>query len=264
MVPITCTFCVMTGWASTAWGMVKPVSVVVPVPPLATGRVPVTLVVRFANVVDVVPVPPLAIGSVPVTCEARFTPVNAPPRVRLPELVTVPVKVMPLTVPVPPTEVTVPVPGVTVEAIVMPPAELVTVMPEPAVSTARVNPVPLPMSNWPFVGVAVRPVPPLAIGSVPVTPVVRGKPVAFVKVPDVGVPKIGVTSVGLMDSTTLPVPVEVVTPVPPFATGVTLAAISLTTPAEFLKYNFSSIVLIASSPAARLPAIGKAEAVELL
>ena len=40
---------------------------VIPVPPLATGSVPVTFVVRFANVVEVVPVPPLAMGSVPVT-----------------------------------------------------------------------------------------------------------------------------------------------------------------------------------------------------
>ena len=69
--------------------------------------------------------------------------------------------------------------------------------------------------------------PPFVAGSVPVTPVVRGKPVALVSVPDVGVPKIGVTSVGLVDRTTLPVPVEVVTPVPPLATGnvpVTLVA----------------------------------------
>ena len=48
------------------------VSVVAPVPPLPTGNVPVTLVVRFANVVEVVPVPPLAIGSVPVTLVVRF------------------------------------------------------------------------------------------------------------------------------------------------------------------------------------------------
>ena len=64
-----------------------------------------------------------------------------------------------------------------------------------------------------------RPVPPLATGSVPVTPVVRGSPVAFVNVPDVGVPKIGVTSVGLVDNTFAPEPVLVVTPVPPDATG---------------------------------------------
>ena len=36
--------------------------------------------------------------------------------------------------------------------------------------------------------------------------------------PDVGVPSTGVTSVGLVESTTEPVPVEVVTPVPPLAT----------------------------------------------
>ena len=65
----------------------------------------------------------------------------------------------------------------------------------------------------------VTPVPPLATGKVPVTPVVKGKPVTFVIVPDVGVPKIGVTNVGLVDNTLLPEPVEVVTPVPPFATG---------------------------------------------
>ena len=65
----------------------------------------------------------------------------------------------------------------------------------------------------------VCPVPPLRIGKVPVTPVVRGKPVALVRVTDVGVPSKGVTNVGLVDRTTEPVPVEVVTPVPPFATG---------------------------------------------
>jgi hypothetical protein len=51
-------------------------------------------------------------------------------------------------------------------------------------------------------------VPPLAIGRVPVTPVVSGKPVALVNVPLVGVPSIGVTSVGLVARTTEPVPVS--------------------------------------------------------
>ena len=41
----------------------------------------------------------------------------------------------------------------------------------------------------------------------------------LVNVPDVGVPKTGVTSVGDVLSTTEPVPVDVVTPVPPLATG---------------------------------------------
>lgn len=38
------------------------------------------------------------------------------------------------------------------------------------------------------------------------------------RLPLVGVPRIGVTSVGLVESTLLPEPVEVVTPVPPLAT----------------------------------------------
>jgi len=65
----------------------------------------------------------------------------------------------------------------------------------------------------------VTPVPPLATGSVPVTPVVRGKPVAFVKMPLDGVPSAGVTRVGEVLKTVLPEPVEVVTPVPPLATA---------------------------------------------
>jgi hypothetical protein len=51
------------------------------------------------------------------------------------------------------------------------------------------------------------PVPPLAIGRVPVTPVLRGSPVALVNVSDVGVPKAGVTRVGEVANTLLPVPV---------------------------------------------------------
>ena len=51
--------------------------------------------------------------------------------------------------------------------------------------------------------------------------------------------------------------------VPPLATGVTLAARSFTVPAAFLKYNFSSVVLIANSPAAKLPEVGTAAAVVL-
>lgn len=65
----------------------------------------------------------------------------------------------------------------------------------------------------------VTPVPPFATGSVPVTPVVSGSPVRLVATPDDGVPKTGVTSVGDVERTTLPVPVDDVTPVPPFATG---------------------------------------------
>jgi hypothetical protein len=43
--------------------------------------------------------------------------------------------------------------------------------------------------------------------------------VPFVNVTEVGVPKTGVTNVGLVESTLLPEPVLLVTPVPPDATG---------------------------------------------
>jgi len=52
-----------------------------------------------------------------------------------------------------------------------------------------------------------------------VTPVVNGKPVAFVRTTDDGVPSAGATSVGELDRTTEPVPVDVVVPVPPAVTG---------------------------------------------
>jgi len=55
--------------------------------------------------------------------------------------------------------------------------------------------------------VVAAPVPPLAIGRTPVTPVVRGRPVALVKVNAVGVPNAGVTKVGLVANTTAPLPV---------------------------------------------------------
>jgi hypothetical protein len=54
-------------------------------------------------------------------------------------------------------------------------------------------------------------------------------------VTDVGVPKIGVTSVGEVDNTTEPVPVDVVTPVPPFATGKTPVTPDAGMPVQLLK-----------------------------
>ena len=70
--------------------------------------------------------------------------------------------------------------------------------------------VPLPRITLLAVKVA-APVPPFATGNVPVTPVVKGKPVALVNVADVGVPKRGVTSVGLVANTKAPVPVSSLT-----------------------------------------------------
>ena len=72
----------------------------------------------------------------------------------------------------------------------------------------------------------VWPVPPLATASVPVIPVVSGRPVQLVRTPEVGVPRSGVTSVGEVDRTTATVPVEAVTPVPPEATGRAAARVS--------------------------------------
>ena len=55
----------------------------------------------------------------------------------------------------------------------------------------------------------------------PLMPDATGNPVALVSVADAGVPRAGVTSVGEVDRTVLPVPVLVLTPVPPLATGKT-------------------------------------------
>ena len=51
----------------------------------------------------------------------------------------------------------------------------------------------------------------MATGSVPVTPVVKGKPVADVKTKAVGVPRAGVTNVGEVANTNEPEPVSSVT-----------------------------------------------------
>ena len=72
----------------------------------------------------------------------------------------------------------IPVPAVYVDpepvlAIVIVPEPLVTVIPDPAVMVVRVKPVPFPISICPFVGVVVKPVPPLLMASV------DDKPVAF-------------------------------------------------------------------------------------
>ena len=65
----------------------------------------------------------------------------------------------------------------------------------------------------------VPPVPPLATGRTPVTPLERGSPVRLVATPELGVPSAGAVRLGLFERTTEPVPVDVVPPVPPFATG---------------------------------------------
>ena len=61
----------------------------------------------------------------------------------------------------------------------------------------------------------VAPVPPFAIGKTPVTPVVRGKLVAFVNVRVEGVPRFGVTRTELVSRTIFPVPVTALLRVTP-------------------------------------------------
>jgi hypothetical protein len=123
---------------------------------------------------------------------------------------------------------------------------------------------------------------------------IEAVPVKFVTTPLEGVPKAGVTNVGLVDRTTEPVPVEVVTPVPPLATAKVPATViapvvavlgvkpvepkdsestpaavdafdanKVTTPELFFAYSFMSAVLSANSPFARLVLTGTAEAVAL-
>ena len=77
----------------------------------------------------------------------------------------------------------------------------------------------VPNTTSPVPVLVVTPVPPLSTGSVPVTPVDKGRPVRLVATPDVGVPNNGVTRVGEVLNTTSPVPVLLVTPVPPEATA---------------------------------------------
>jgi hypothetical protein len=110
-------------------------------------------------------------------------------------------------------------PAVPEAAIDIAPEVLVIAIPVPAVNVVLVKPVPLPISKAPFAGVVINPVPPLVTGKVPETPVVNGNPVQLINVPEVGVPKIGVINVGDVFSTFDPVPVDVITPVPPFAIG---------------------------------------------
>ena len=163
--------------------------------------------------------------------------VTEPLSVMLPVDVTVPESVRPLAVPVPATEVTEPPPEPAPMAV-RKSAALKDETVLSALNRGNVTALGLLMMNRfapsvvapkfvRAVAAVVAAEPPLAMGSVPVTPVVRGRPVAFVKVAEVGVPKIGVTNVGLVASTFAPEPVEVVTPVPPLATGnvpVTLVA----------------------------------------
>lgn len=72
----------------------------------------------------------------------------------------------------------------------------------PAVKVVRVNPVPLPMSNAPFAGVDVSPVPPFATANVPAT--VTAPVVAVDGVRPVVPNEIEVTPVGAAQDAVVP------------------------------------------------------------
>lgn len=79
------------------------------------------------------------------------------------------------------------------------------------------------------------------------------------RLPEVGVPRIGVTSVGLVERTLLPEPVEVVTPVPPLATGkVPVTAVVRLTLVMVLLEPLMVLLVKASDPAkvANVPVVG--------
>ena len=83
---------------------------------------------------------------------------------------------------------------------------------EPSAVAVKAD-VPLPKSTPESV---VAPEPPFPTGSVPVTPVVRGSPVALVKTAADGVPRSGVVSAGDVANTNAPLPVSPVTAVARF------------------------------------------------
>lgn len=204
---------------------------VVVVPPMTNGAVIEVVMVGVASVGDVPNTnAPLPVSS--VIAEARFALVGVPRKVATP----VPSEVRP----VPPfAAASVPASVIVPEVVigdpetvrpVVPPdkATLVTVPPLLGVADVHVVPfdvrtlplvpgattcsaeVPLPSSTL-FSVRLVAPVPPLAIGKVPVTPVARGNPVQLVSVPLEGVPRAGVTSAGLVAKTSAPEPVSPVT-----------------------------------------------------
>jgi hypothetical protein len=206
----------------------EPVDVVTPVPPFNTGNVPVTPVV-IGRPVQLVNVPEVGVPKMGVTRVGLVANAFAPEPVDVvtpvPPLVTPNVPVMPVDNGRPVTFVITPEAGVPNAGVTRTALVIVGLVP----NTLAPEPVDV-----------VTPVPPLVTPKVPVIPVDNGKPVAFVSTAAVGVPKAGVVNAGLTARTTAPVPVEVVTPVPPEVTGSALintasvaARVGVTTDVEY-------------------------------
>ena len=141
-------------------------AVVCPVPPLAMATVPVTFeavpvvfwlsvgtsAATMARKVGAPGAPLGAAKNVLAVWDAKSDAVTAsvPPSVKLPELVTVPVRVNPLTVPAPETEVTVPVVGVVHVGVAPVPADVSTWPLVPCCPSKLVVPVTLKLTKLPF------------------------------------------------------------------------------------------------------------------
>lgn len=193
----------------------RPVALV-RVPDVGVPNIGVTKVGEVANTAEPVPVSS-------VKAPSNWAEVNDPSTVALPDEVTAPVKLaLVVTLPAVKPEA-VPVMLVPTKADGVPKAGVTNVgevantkAPEPVSSVtaaAKLADEGVPKKVATPAPKLVIPVPPLATGNVPVTPVVKGRPVAFVSVTLVGVPRIGVTSVGLVAKTREPVPVSSVTAV---------------------------------------------------
>ena len=185
-------------------------------PPFATGSVPVTPVVSgrpvaFVKVPDdgVPNTPPLTTGEPAeptLTAKAAATLV---PRPATPVEMGKPVALVRVTL------VGVPSRGVTNVGLVAN-----TAAPEP-VSSVKAPDSCAEVNDPSEVALPEDVTAPVKLAFVVTVPAVRpaAVPVMFVPTRAVGVPSAGVTSVGDVDSTLLPVPVLVVTPVPPDKTG---------------------------------------------
>ena len=109
-------------------------------------------------------------------------------------------------------------------------------------------------------------VPPFATGRIPVTPVVRGKPVQLVSVPEVGVPKIGVTKVGEVARTNPPPdPVSSVMAAARFALDGVARKVATPVPSPDTPVDIGKPVqLVRILPAAGVPKIGATKVGELV
>ena len=90
----------------------------------------------------------------------------------------------------------------------------------------------------------------------PLTPVLIGKPVAFVNVPEVGVPKIGVTNVGVFANTAAPVPVSSVKAAIRFALDGVANTVATPVPKPLTPVLIGKPVAFVNVPEVGVPNIG--------